>query len=148
MDTIYYIILGVGIGVVGIVATIIYLTKHKKKVQNPLISRSENMVVMINQKILSINSRIEKLDREITALLASKEKGELSLLEKEITLDKIPEKIDKNKEEINTYIADIKDLRDYKDEIESILRVKGDKDWKKLEELLDFIKEKFQYRYI
>ena len=95
-----------------------------------------------------INSRITKLDAEITQLLASKENEDVSLLKADISLDQIPEQIEKNKSEISAYIADIKDLDEYKNELEVFLKAKGEKDWNKLEELLDYVKEKFQYRYV
>ena len=76
------------------------------------------------------------------------DKGDTSLLEAEISLEEIPEKVEKNKTEINAYIADIKDLDEYKKELEVFLKAKGEKDWNKLEELLDYVKEKFQYRYV
>ncbi len=148
MSNVLYILLGVGIGLAAILVTVILIIKRKKKEQHPIESRAENMGIMINQRVLSINSRVEKLDTDITTLLAAKEKEDLSILDMEITLEEIPEKIEKNKTEINSYIADIKDLRDYKTEIEDILKTKGEKDWKKLEKLLEFVKEKFQYRYV
>lgn len=148
MTNTLYIILGVGAGVLAVIGILFFSIKRKKKVKNPLASRAEDMVVMINQRILSINSRVAKLDTDITKLLAAKESEDLSILKMEITLEEIPTKIDTNKAEINAYIADIKDLQDYKTEIETILGTKGKKDWKKLEELLEFVKEKFQYRYV
>ncbi|MHA1199276.1 MAG: hypothetical protein ACTSQF_08015 [Candidatus Heimdallarchaeaceae archaeon] len=148
MSNTLYIILGVGAGVIAVVLILLFSVKRKKRVKNPLISRAEDMAIMVNQRILSINSRVAKLDTEITTLLAAKENEDLSILKMEITLEEIPIKIETNKVEINAYIADIKDLQDYKVEIETILGTKGEKDWKKLEELLEFVKEKFQYRYV
>ncbi len=148
MNIAFYIALGVSLGLLLIIAIIVFIVKRKKEDKNPLSSRAEDLLVMINQRILSLNSRIQKLDTEVTALLIAKENEDLTVLDISISFDDIPEKINTNKEEINTFIADIKDLRDYKEEIETVLAMKGEKDWVKLEELLDFVKEKFQYRYI
>lgn len=147
MSNALYIGLGVGLGVAAIAAIIFFSIKRKKKDKNPLVVRAENMVVMVNQRILSLNSRITNLDSEITELLIAKENEDSSMLKDDMSLENIPEVIDKNRTEIDTYIADIKDLQEYKNEIESFLKIKGEKDWKKLEELLEFVKEKFQYRY-
>ena len=148
MSNTLYIILGVGIGAIAIAAIILILVRRKKKVRNPLVTRAENMGVMINQRIVSLNSRIAKLDEEITTLLAAKEQEDLSVLRTKISLEEIPAKIENNRSEINSFIADIKDLQDYKEEIEKLLNFKGEKDWKKLEDLLEHVKEKFQYRYV
>ncbi len=148
MPNTFYIILGVGIGILVIIAVILILTRKRKKEKNPLISRAENMTVMINQRIFSLNSKIAKLDYNITALLATKENGDLTSLETKISLEDIPEKIEKIKSEVNSYIADIKDLQEYKEEIEIFLKDENEKDWKELEELLNHVKEKFQYRYV
>ena len=147
MTNALYIGLGVGIGSLVIAVIVFLLIKRKKKDKDPIVLRSENMIVMINQRILSLNSRIEKLDQEITKLLAAKEKSDISFLNAEISLEEIPERIEKDRKDVNAYIADIKDLQEYKEEIESILTTKGETDLSKLEELLEFVKEKFQYRY-
>lgn len=148
MPNTFYIILGVGIGILVIIAVILILTRKRKKEKSPLISRAENMTVMINQRIFALNSKIAKLDNNITALHVAKENGDLTLMETKISLEDIPENIEKIKSEVNSYIADIKDLQEYKEEIEIFLKDENEKDWKELEELLNHVKEKFQYRYV
>ena len=147
MSNTLYIGLGVGFGILIIIIIVFFTLKRKKEIKNPLTLRAENMIVMINQRIHSINSRINALDKEITTLLAAKENEDTSLLKDEMNLETIPTIVEKKKTEINTYIADIKDLQEYKEEIDSFLKIKDEKDWKKLEEQLEFVKEKFQYRY-
>lgn len=148
MTNALYIGLGVGLGALAMFVVVLFSVKRKKKDKNPTVLRAENMIVMINQRILSFNSRIEKLDKEITALLAAQEKKTTSFLKAEIagmTLKDIPDRVEKNKIDVKTFIADIKDLKEYKEEIEAIL--KKEVDLGKLEELLEVVKEKFQYRY-
>ena len=55
--------------------------------------------------------------------------------------------IDEYKEEIRVAIADIENLREYKNEIEQITRNKKEIQWEKLENLLDLAKEKLRYRF-
>ena len=102
---------------------------------------------MINQRILSMNSRIQEFDDEITKLVVAKEKEDLSLLTIDIELDDIPQEIESKKKEINDYIADIKDLEDYKKEIEEMLSKKDENKWNELETLLEQTKEKMRYRF-
>lgn len=102
---------------------------------------------MINQRILSMNSRIQKFDDEITKLVVAKEKEDLSLLTIDIELDDIPQEIESKKKTINDYIADIKDLEDYKKEIEEMLSKKDENKWNELETLLEQTKEKMRYRF-
>ena len=147
MSNALYICLGVGVGVIIIVVIATILMRKKKRSKNPIALRAENMIVMLNQRILSFNSRIDVLDKQITTLLAAEKKQDLSLLNEEIELNSIPSQVELIKKDINSYIADIKDLKEYKEELQSFLNTKGEKDWNKLEELLEFIKEKFQYRY-
>ena len=142
-----YIGLGVGLGSLFVIVIVFFILKSKKKDINPLISRSEDVIVMINQRILSMNSRIQALDKEITKLVAAKEKEDLSLLDFGIDLSDIPQEIESKKKEINEYIADIKDLEDYKKEIEAIMNRKEETNWVELETLLDKTKEKMKYRF-
>ena len=148
MSNVLYIILGTVFGVLVVLLVIFLYFKKKSQVKDPSINRAEEMMIMINQRILSLNSRIEKLDKEITTLLASKENKDSTFIDIGVSLEEIPNKIEDNKSKINEYIADINDLQDYKLEIEAIIVAKGDRDLKKLTELLDLVKEKFQYRYI
>ncbi|MCE7747126.1 MAG: hypothetical protein GPJ51_01930 [Candidatus Heimdallarchaeota archaeon] len=140
--------LGVGFGCLLILVIVVILLKSKKKEKNPLISRSKDTIVMINQRILSINSRIQKFDEEITKLVAAKEEGHISLSDNSISFDDIPHEIETKKISINGYIADIKDLEDYKREIEEILLKKDENKWNELEALLSQTKEKMKYRFI
>jgi len=140
--------LGVGFGCLLILVVVIILLKNKKKEKNPLISRSKDTIVIINQRILSINSRIQKFDEEITKLVTAKEEGDISLLDNSISINNIPHEIETKKTAINGYIADIKDLEDYKREIEEILLKKDENKWDELESLLSQTKEKMKYRFV
>lgn len=140
--------LGVGFGCLLILVVVIILLKNKKKEKNPLISRSKDTIVIINQRILSINSRIQKFDEEITKLVTAKEEGDISLLDNSISINDIPHEIETKKTAINGYIADIKDLEDYKREIEEILLKKDENKWDELESLLSQTKEKMKYRFV
>ena len=75
------------------------------------------------------------------------EKEDLSLLDVDINLGDIPQEIENKEKEINEYIADIKDLEDYKKEIEGIMNKKEESKWVELETLLDQTKEKMKYRF-
>ena len=143
-----YIGLGVGLGCLLILVIVIILLKSKKKEKNPLISRSKDTIVMINQRVLSMNSRIQKFDEEITKLVAAKEEGNTSLLDNSIAFEDIPNEIETKKTAIKGYIADIKDLEDYKREIEEILLKKDENKWDEIETLLSQTKEKMKYRFI
>ncbi len=140
--------LGVGFGCLLILVIVIILLKSKKKEKNPLISRSKDTIVMINQRILSMNSRIQEFDEEITKLVAAKEEGNISLLDNSIAFEDIPNEIETKKTAIKGYIADIKDLEDYKREIEEILLKKDENKWDEVETLLSQTKEKMKYRFI
>lgn len=143
-----YIGLGVGFGCLLILVIVIILLNSKRKEKNPLISRSKDTIVMINQRILSMNSRIQKFDEEITKLVAAKEEGNISLLDSSISFENIPHEIETKKTAINGYIADIKDLEDYKREIEEILLKKDENKWDELESLMSQTKEKMKYRFV
>ena len=97
MNIAFYIALGVSLGLLLIIAIIVFIVKRKKEDKNPLSSRAEDLLVMINQRILSLNSRIQKLDTEVTALLIAKENEDLTVLDISISFDDIPEKINTNK---------------------------------------------------
>ncbi len=60
-------------------------------------------------------------------------------------MEEIPDKIERNKREVNSFIADVKDLQDYKNEIEEIIKKKNEQNWEELERLLDLAKEKLRY---
>ena len=148
MNVELYIGLGVGFGCLLILVIVIILLKSKKKEKNPLISRSKDTIVMINQRVLSMNSRIQKFDEEITKLVAAKEEGSISLFDNSIEFEDIPNEIETKKTAIKGYIADIKDLEDYKREIEEILLKKDENKWDEIEILLSQTKEKMKYRFI
>ena len=142
-----YIGLGVGLGSLFIIIVVIFVLRGKKKETNPLISRSKDVIVIINQRILSMNSRIQMFDSEITKLVAAKEKEDISLLDQTIELSDIPQEIESKKKEIKDYIADIRDLEDYKKEIEEIMSKKDENKWDEVESLLEQTKEKMRYRF-
>jgi len=142
-----YIGLGVGLGSLFIIVIVIFVLRGKKKQTNPLISRSKDVIVIINQRILSMNSRIQMFDSEITKLVAAKEKEDISLLDQTIELSDIPQEIESKKKEIKDYIADIRDLEDYKKEIEEIMSKKDENKWDEVESLLEQTKEKMRYRF-
>ncbi|NPD88052.1 MAG: hypothetical protein HGN29_04985 [Asgard group archaeon] len=139
--------LGVGIPLLLIVIFLIIVLKRRKKDQHPLQVRAEEMMVMITQRIHTLNKRIQRSDIEITELLLAQEREDPSITKIEIALDKIPNKIESLKAEIEESIADIKDLKEYREEIKLLIRAKGEKNWEKIEELLDFAREKMQYRF-
>ena len=146
MEYWYYIIIVVG--AIFVLALVLYFILNKsKKEEHPLIIRAKEMMVMIKQRIHSLNSRIQKLDTDITELMLAKEKEDTTFTSLDISLESIPQKIDENKEEIRVAIADIEDLREYKSEIEQIANNKKEIQWEKLENLLDLAKEKMRYRF-
>jgi peptidoglycan hydrolase CwlO-like protein len=139
--------LGVGIPLLVIAVFLIIIFKKRKKDQHPSRVRAEEMMVMITQRIHTLNRRIQKSDSEITELLLAQEKEDLSVTKIETALEEIPSKVESLKAEVEESIADIKDLKEYRDEIKQKINAKGEKDWKKIEELLDFAREKMQYRF-
>ncbi|MCG3221626.1 MAG: hypothetical protein H7641_09635 [Candidatus Heimdallarchaeota archaeon] len=139
--------LGVGIPLLLIVFFFIIILKKRKKDLHPLQVRAEEMMVMITQRIHALNRRTQKSDVEVTELLLAQEREDPSVTKIEIALEEIPNKIESLKAEIEESIADIKDLKEYRDEIKLLINVKGDKDWEKIEEFLDFAREKMQYRF-
>ncbi|MCG3227067.1 MAG: hypothetical protein H7645_09115 [Candidatus Heimdallarchaeota archaeon] len=139
--------LGVGIPLLLIVIFLIIVLKKRRKELHPLHVRAEEMMVMITQRIHTLNRRTQKSDIEVTELLLAQEREDPTVTKIEIALEEIPNKIESLKAEIAESIADIKDLKEYRDEIELLISVKGEKDWEKIEEFLDFAREKMQYRF-
>ena len=142
-----YVGIGVPVFLLIIGVAIYIIINKKKKSENPLLIRAKDTMVILTQRMHSMDKRIKKLDEEVTKLVIAQEKGDPSLSGLKISVDNIPTKIEQNKKEINEYIADIKDLKDYKREIEIIIKEK-EKNWEELEKLLDTVKEKIQYRFI
>lgn len=146
MDYWYYII--IALAVIFVLGFVLYFILRKRKTEDhPLIIRAKEMMVMIKQRIYSLNSRIQKLDTDITSLMVAKEKEDLTLTSLDISLESIPQKIDEHKEEIRIAIADIEDLKEYQSEIDQIIRNKKELQEEKLENLLDLAKEKLRYRF-
>ena len=146
MDYWYYII--IALAACFVLAFVLYLILRKRKAEeHPLIIRAKEMMVMIKQRIHTLNSRIQKLDTDITSLMLAQEKEDTNLTAIEISLENIPQKIDEYKEEIRVAIADIEDLKDYQSEIDQITRNKKEFQEEKLENLLDLTKEKLRYRF-
>ncbi len=105
------------------------------------------MMVMITQRIHTLNRGIEEKDNEVSKMLLAQEKEDPSIAQLDISLDEIPAKIESMKSTISESMADIKDLQEYREEIKRLINVKGEKDWEKIEEFLDFAREKMQYRF-
>jgi peptidoglycan hydrolase CwlO-like protein len=139
--------LGVGIPLLLVAIFLIIVLRKRRKESHPVQTRAEEMMVMITQRTHSLNRRIQKSDAEVTELLHAQEKEDLSVTEIEITLEEIPSKIESLKAEIEESIADIKDLKEYREEIKALVSAKGEKNWQKIEELLDLAREKMQYRF-
>ncbi len=142
--------IGIGVPVfLAVIFLIIYLTqKRRKKVKNPILERADDTIVIVTQRIHTMNQRIKKLDEDVTKLVIVKEKDDTSLIDETIDMKNIQIKIDQSKKEIDELIADIKDLRDYKTEIENVIKRKEETSLEELEKLLDAVKEKLQYRFI
>ena len=142
--------LGIGVPVfLAVIFLIIYLSqKRRKKVKSPLLERADDTIVIVTQRIHTMNQRIKKLDEDVTKLVIVKEKNDTSLIDETIDVENIQNKINQSKKEIEELIADIKDPRDYKTEIEDVIRRKEENSLEELENLLDAVKEKLQYRFI
>ncbi|MCK5408732.1 MAG: hypothetical protein KAJ30_00575 [Candidatus Heimdallarchaeota archaeon] len=142
--------IGIGVPVfLAVIFLIIYLTqKRRKKVKNPILERADDTIVIVTQRIHTMNKRIKNLDEDVTKLVIDKEKNDTSLIDETIDVENIQIKIDQNKKEIEELIADIKDLRDDKTEIEDVIKRKEENNLEELEKLLDAVKEKLQYRFI
>lgn len=148
MSTALYVGIGVAIFLVGSFLVIYFSLKRRKKARNPVLERANDTIVIVTQRIHTMNQRIEKLDKVVTKLVIAKEKNDPSLIDENIDMGGIQTKIDQNKKEVEELIADMKDLRDYKIEIEEIIKRKEENSLEKLEKLLDAVKEKLQYRFI
>ena len=142
-----YIGIGIGGGFILLVLIYFFILKHKRKEEHPVLLRAKKLIVMLTQRIHTLNRRIQQLDTEITELLIVKDKEDLSLTQLEITLEDTPNKIETNKEEIRVLIADIEDLKEYEKEIKQIINQKEETKWDELEKLLDLVKEKMKYRF-
>jgi hypothetical protein len=140
--------LGVGIPLLFlIIFFLIFFLRKRRKDQHPIQIRAKEMMVMITQRIHTLNRIIQKNDNDISKLLLAQEKEDPSIIKLNIPLDEIPERIESIKQNINESMADIKDLKEYRDEIDKLISIKGEKDWEKIEEFLDFAREKMQYRF-
>jgi hypothetical protein len=139
--------LGVGIPLLFLIIFLIFYLKKRKKDQHPIQIRAKEMMVMITQRIHTLNRKIQEKDNDISKLLLAQEKGDPSIVKLNISLYEIPERIESIKQNINESMADIKDLKEYRDEIDKLISIKGEKDWEKIEEFLDFARDKMQYRF-
>ena len=148
MNTALIVSIGVAVFLVGIFLIIYFSLKRRKKTRSPILERANDTIVIVTQRIHTMNQRIKKLDEGVTKLVIAKEKNDPSLIDETINMENIQIKIDQNKKEIEELIADIKDLSDYKTEIEDIIEIKDENRLEELEKLLDAVKEKLQYRFI
>ncbi len=150
MSVALYLGLGIGVPVfLLVIFLIIYFTqKRRKKAKSPILKRADDTIVIVTQRIHTMNQRIKKLDEGVTKLVIAKEKNGPSLIDENIEMGNVQTKIDQNKKEIEDFIADIKDLRDYRTEIENIIKRKEENSLEELEKLLGAVKEKLQYRFI
>jgi chromosome segregation ATPase len=148
MSTGLYIGIGIGGGSLIISLVFLIVLRKRKTEKNPLLVRSKEMMVMLTQRIHSLNSRIQKLDSEVTELLIVQEKQDLSLTKIVTTLEIVPQTIETHKHQIKEFLADIEDLKEYRDEIDQLISEnKKEKDWNKIEEILDLAKDKMKYRF-
>ncbi|MHA1203877.1 MAG: hypothetical protein ACTSSL_02910 [Candidatus Heimdallarchaeaceae archaeon] len=141
MQTILVIVLCV-IGIVSIALLLILL--RKKQEQSPIIERAQDILIKINQKIYSTNRNIDKLDNEISNLIVAKEKNDPSLLSSVTSIEDIPQLIEKKKEKIEQHILALRDLKQFKENIESQLKAKKETELLELEQLLNEISEKLK----
>jgi len=148
MSVALYVAIGVPVVLAVIFLIIYFIQKRRKKAKSPIYERADDTIVIVTQRIHTMNQRIKKLDEDITKLVIAKEKNNPSLIDETINMENIQIKIDQNKKEIEVLIADIKDLRDFKTEIEGIIKRKEENGLEELEKLLDAVKEKLQYRFI
>ena len=148
MSLALYISLGVVAGLAIIAIIVYFVLKRSKKVKDPILIRAEDTIVIITQRIHTMNRRIKNLDEAVTKLVIAQEKEDPSLVDDVTDMETIQAKIDQNKKEINEQIADIQDLKDYKTEIEDFIRSKEEKNMEELEKILDGVKEKLQYRFV
>jgi len=142
-----YVGIGIGGGFILFALIFFFVLKRKKREEHPLIARAKELIIMLTQRIHTLNKKIQQLDTEVTELLIVKEKEDLSLTRLDLTLEDIPNKIESNKEEIRISIADIEDLREYEKEIKQIIKQKEEIKWDKLEKLLELVKDKMKYRF-
>lgn len=147
MSVALYVGIGVPVFLTVIIIIIYFIQKRRKKVKSPIFKRADDTIVIITQRIHTMNQRIKKLDESITKLVIAKEKNDPSLIDETINIENIQTKINQNKKKIEELIADIKDIRDYKTEIEDIIKRKEGNSLEELENLLDAVKEKLQYRF-
>ena len=52
---------------------ILFFTRKKKKTKHPLQERAEDLLLMVNQTILSLHREIQKQDQEITQMMYKKD---------------------------------------------------------------------------
>lgn len=125
-------------GALGLLTIILLILKTKKKKKNPLIKRSESILIIINQRIHSILNKIQKIDSEITRILVlkdTKDKSNESTEELQIELKD-------NQAKIKELMLKIEDLKDYQQEIKNEILSKKQGNLDEIEVIFERIKEK------
>ncbi|MHA1302372.1 MAG: hypothetical protein ACTSQE_02660 [Candidatus Heimdallarchaeaceae archaeon] len=138
------IVVGCAITFVLVLLLIIFL-KNRKKSTNPTILRASDVIIKINQFLYSLNNKISKIDSEITELMLVQEKQDPSLSPSVKSLDELSTLIKSKKEKIDSYIATMDDLKQYRANIKELMKSNNSESLTELESLLDQVKEKIRF---
>lgn len=133
-----YLYLGIFLGLIFIVIILYLILKKEGKDTDPVISRSKDMIIIINQRIHTFYSEIQQKDKKVNELVMKQEKNHSS--EK-------TEKISQLNTEIQELIADIEDLNEFKNYIEEKIKKPKRIDIDELQEYLTHVADRIKFRY-
>ena len=121
---------------------ILFFTRKKKKTKHPLQERAEDLLLMVNQTILSLHREIQKQDQEITQMMYKKD------VEKSHE-KQIEEQINEQKEAIKVNMYNIDTLKEFKLELQKIIGLKEitneNEIEKKLDDISSFVRSLVRY---
>ena len=121
---------------------ILFFTRKKKKTKHPLQERAEDLLLMVNQTILSLHKEIQKQDQEITQMMYKKD------VEKSHE-KQIEEQINEQKEAIKVNMYNIDTLKEFKLELQKIIGLKEitneNEIEKKLDDISSFVRSLVRY---
>jgi len=140
------IVVSITIVTLAIIIVVYLILYKRKKGVDPLLARIEGLIVILNQRIHNTLLKTSNLDREVTALFHKKE----ALIEKEnegYDSETIDKEINAKKTEIEKLIARVEEMKEYKEELEQILKERKIESEEKITKLVDQISEKIRYYY-
>ncbi len=133
-----YLYLGIFLGLIFIGIILYLILKKQGKDTHPVISRSKDMIIIINQRINTVYREIQQKDKKVNELVMKQEKTQSS--EK-------TEKVSQLNTEIQELIADIEDLNEFKNNIEEKIKKPKRINIDELQEYLTYVADRIKFRY-